>query len=161
MDLIVNYNLSTEQGYINLRKDYNVDKSPLKLLTLAFYAFNNLIRFNHSNEFNASYGKNELNYNKKKQEELDLMFNIIKKQNIIFSDLTFEQFDYSFLSENDFVYCDPPYLITDAVYNEKRNEFTGWDYKKEKALYDLLDELNERNIKWGLSNVLFHHEKTN
>ena len=29
MDLIVNYNLSTEQGYINLRKDYNVDKSPL------------------------------------------------------------------------------------------------------------------------------------
>jgi DNA adenine methylase Dam len=92
--IIQEFNLSTEEGYLNLRKSYNQDKSPLKLLTLAFYAFNNLIRFNHSNEFNASYGKGDLTYSLKKQEELKAMFDIIKHHNIVFSDLNFTEFNY-------------------------------------------------------------------
>lgn len=89
------------------------------------------------------------------------MFDIIKHYKIVFSDLSFMEFDYSIFTECDFIYCDPPYLITDAVYNEKRNEYTGWNVEDEKSLYDLLDTLNNQNIKWGLSNVLYHHGNRN
>ena len=75
------------------------------------------------------------------------MYDIIKKNDFIFSSDDFEKFDYSFLNENDFVYCDPPYLITNAVYNEKR--------------YEILDSLNKKNIKFGLSNVVMHHNVKN
>lgn len=161
INIVNKYHLSTEAGYLQLRKDYNENKSSLYLLVLTFYSFNNLIRFNNSNNFNTSYGKNYLNYSTTKKEELKMVFDAIKYQNILFSNQSFENFNYTFLNENDFVYCDPPYLITDAVYNEKRNEFTGWTQEKEIALYKLLDDLNEHNIKWGLSNVLIHRGQTN
>lgn len=149
----------TEQDFIELRKSYNKEKNPLKLLVLSFLSFNNFIRFNHSNDFNASYGVN--NFSQKKILELKTMYDIIKKNDFIFSSDDFEKFDYSFLNENDFVYCDPPYLITNAVYNEKRNEFSGWNQEKEKKLYKILDSLNKKNIKFGLSNVVMHHNVKN
>ena len=48
------------------------------------------------------------------------------------------------------MYCDPPYLNTTATYNENG----GWTEKEEQKLYDILDDLNKRNIKFALSNVL-------
>ena len=50
----------------------------------------------------------------------------------------------------EFVYADPPYLITDAVYNEN----AGWNEKEERELLNLLDKLNKKGIKFALSNVL-------
>lgn len=150
----------SQNGYLRLRNDYNKTKDIGFLLVLSFYSFNNYIRFNHNNEFNTSYGKG-LSYNYKKQEQLKTLYDIIKTRNFIFSDLSFQKFDYSILDENDFVYVDPPYLITDAVYNEKRNDKTGWNEQEQRLLYDFLDKLNERNIKFGVSNLLFHHGKTN
>lgn len=152
------YGISQDK-YIELRNSYNSDKTPLKLLVLIFCSFNNIIRFNHSNEFNASYG--EFSFNSKKEEELKVMYDIIKKRNFIFTDLDFQKFDFSKFDDNDFIYCDPPYLISTAFYNEKRNEFSGWDENNEKKLYDLLDQLNERKIKFGLSNVLVHKNQKN
>ena len=61
------------------------------------------------------------------------------------------------LSPNDFVYCDPPYLITCATYNEK----DGWNKSMERKLLDLLDKLNEKGIKFALSNVLYNKGKVN
>lgn len=57
----------------------------------------------------------------------------------------------------DFLYFDPPYLITTGTYNENN----GWTEKDDKDLYYLLEELNSKNIKWGLSNVIEHKGKTN
>ena len=61
------------------------------------------------------------------------------------------------LKDNDFIYCDPPYLITMASYNENNR----WNVGNENDLISFLDELNNNNIKFGLSNVLYHKGKSN
>lgn len=52
------------------------------------------------------------------------------------------------MTSEDYVYCDPPYLITEAVYNADYTE------DHERKLLSLLDDLNTRGIRFGLSNVL-------
>lgn len=48
------------------------------------------------------------------------------------------------------MYVDPPYLITCATYNEQ----SGWTKDDEEDLLKYLDELNKRDIRFALSNVL-------
>ena len=48
--------------------------------------------------------------------------------------------------------CDCPYTNTSAVYNEKR-AFGGWSIEDDKKPFVVLENLNKRGIKWGLSNV--------
>ena len=67
------------------------------------------------------------------------------------------EIDLSTLTENDFVYADPPYLITCASYNENN----GWNEEQEKKLLSLLDNLQLRNIRFALSNVLTSKGKRN
>ena len=61
------------------------------------------------------------------------------------------------LTPNSLVYADPPYLISDATYNENG----GWTEKDERDLLTFLDEINSRGIHFALSNVLRHKGKTN
>ena len=61
------------------------------------------------------------------------------------------------MTSKDFVYVDPPYLITCATYNEQG----GWDETSEKDLLAFLDDLNGRNIRFALSNVLRSKGKEN
>ncbi|GHT03814.1 hypothetical protein AGMMS5026_04890 [Endomicrobiia bacterium] len=55
------------------------------------------------------------------------------------------------LRKDDFVYIDPPYLITNAVYNWSGSK---WDEVKETELLLVLSYLNEKGIRFALSNVL-------
>jgi len=75
--------------------------------------------------------------------------------------MNFEAFDLSFLRDNDFVYCDPPYLITTSTYNDGKRGFTGWSEREELRLLNKLDDLNRKGIRFALSNVLKHRGKTN
>jgi len=68
----------------------------------------------------------------------------------------FTKIKISSLSVQDFVYADPPYLITCATYNEK-----SWSENEEKRLLAYLDELNDNKIRFALSNVLSTDGKTN
>nr|MDD5838417.1 DNA adenine methylase [Eubacteriales bacterium] len=81
----------------------------------------------------------------------------IQEQNCIFTCRDFREFDTSALTSQDFVYVDPPYLITCATYNEQG----GWSEADEKDLLSFLDELNGRNIRFALSNVLRSKGKEN
>ena len=54
-----------------------------------------------------------------------------------------------------FVYCDPPYLITNAAYNSR------WNRVSEYELLRWLDDLNDKGVLFGLSNVLRHKGKFN
>ena len=69
----------------------------------------------------------------------------------------FRRFDTSTLSESDFVYADPPYLITCATYNEN----DGWKERDERDLLNFLDFIHARGIKFALSNVLSSKGKKN
>lgn len=144
------YGLSetNEEGYYNFREFYNQNQNPLDVFVLAAYSFNNQIRFNSKGEFNIPFGKNRSSFNSKMRQNLKGFVEAIHKKNVKFINKDFENFDFDSLTENDFVYCDPPYLVSVATYN------SGWDENKENALLDKLSELNDRGIKFALSNVL-------
>ena len=95
------------------------------------------------------------------EENLKVFLETLKQKEIIFTSLDFLNVDLSELGEEDFVYCDPPYLISNASYNDGNRGFKNWTEKEEKELLELLDSLNQRNIKFALSNVLYHKGQEN
>lgn len=139
-----------KNGYIKLRQEYNdsAKKDYRDLFLLMCYSINHLLRFNSKNEFNVSNGNDS--YNEKNFQQLKDMKEIFKNIEILSCDV----FDLNLndLSKNDFIYLDPPYLNTTAVYNEKR-AFGGWSIENDYKLFNLLKELNNKNIKWRMSNV--------
>lgn len=155
-----NYN---REGFLKLRSDFNNKTLShnedyyyyIMLYVMIVYAFNNQIRFNSNGEFNLPVGKRD--FNKKIQDKLSKFIDRLKKQNSIFTCHDFRNFDIEILTENDFVYADPPYLITCATYNEQG----GWTENDEKDLLAFLDNLNENRIKFALSNVLQSKGKEN
>lgn len=160
---IAEFDLSqtNEQGYKLMRNLYNQEKNPLDLFVLIAYSFNHQIRFNNSHQFNNPFGKNRSSFNAKMKQNLEDFVIKIKEQECCFSNLCFTDFDFSNFGENDFVYCDPPYLITTGTYNDGKRGFKGWSLKEEQQLLSLLDDLNSRNIKFALSNVIEHKGRSN
>lgn len=154
------YGLTKEnkEGFLQLRADYNSYPEPIKLFTLLCHSFNNSIRFNSKGIYNVPFGKRIFNDSIKKN--LKETKQAMESKNITFACVDYKE-AFSFLEldnkldNNSFVYCDPPYLITDANYNN------GWDKQEFTKLLILLDQLNEKGIKWGLSEVIFHKGKEN
>lgn len=160
---ILQYELSplNKDGYNLLRKLYNEEKNQLDLFVLIAYSFNHQIRFNNKHEFNTSFGKIKGDFNDSIKKNLELFTNELQKDRYEFSNFDFIDFDYSILSTNDFVYIDPPYLITTGSYNDGKRGFKGWTDKEESQLYNIVEKLNTNNIKFGISNVIQHKGKTN
>lgn len=148
-------------GYNSLRERYNREKNIVDFLVLTFYSFNHLIRFNNKHEFNASFGKERSSYNESIEKNLVAFCNALQSKNIIFQNNDFLNVDLSNLGKNDFVYSDSPYLITDGVYNKGKRGFKGWTSKEELQLFDFLDKLNDKGVKFALSNVLYHKGLSN
>ena len=149
-----------KEPYLKLRKDFNTliekDEKYYKMLfTLIIFSFNNQIRFNSKGEYNLPVGKRD--FNDKMHEKVYDFMKKIKEQKPFFTCESFENFDVSKLDENSLVYCDPPYLITTASYNENG----GWTENEERKLLEFLDTLSEKNIKFALSNVIEHKGKKN
>ena len=156
-----NLSLTNKEGYLELRRLYNSEKNPLDLFVLTAYSFNHQIRFNNSHEFNNPFGKERSCFNDHMKNNLLSFLKEVKSRNVEFSSTNFDNFNFSSLSNNDFVYCDPPYLITTGTYNDGKRGFTGWNEKQEIKLLHILDELNKNNIYLALSNVLEHKGKEN
>jgi DNA adenine methylase Dam len=149
-----------KEPYIELRKAFNSknkidDGYYLYLFTLIVYCFNNQIRFNRKGEFNLPVGKRDFNSNIK--ENLRRFVKALHSQKCDFLMEDFRNIAIDDLREGDFVYCDPPYLITTASYNESN----GWQPTDDSALLNYLDKLNCHKIKFALSNVIRHKGKTN
>lgn len=146
-------------GFLNLRETFNAlskenENYYLYLYILIVYAFNNQIRFNSDGEFNLPVGKRD--FNVRMQNKLKNFLSALKTKDISFSNCYFSDIKVSSLDKNDFVYADPPYLITCATYNEK-----SWNEEEEKKLLSYLDELSKNKICFALSNVLSTDNKTN
>jgi DNA adenine methylase Dam len=146
--------------YIRLREDVNSSikhdsEYYIKLYVLIVFAFNNQIRFNRKGDYNLPPGKRD--FNEKMKKKLQNFLEVIHKQNNEFFMNDFTSFKTFDLGENDFVYADPPYLITCATYNEQG----GWNEEKEYQLLELLDELAGKGVRFALSNVLEAKGKRN
>ena len=152
-DGVAKYN---KDKYLKMRNDYNNNQSDdLMFYMMVIFAFSNQIRFNKNGLFNMPVNKRDFNDNIKKNtiKFVDKIHN----KNIFFTNKDFAVLKINKLKRNDLVYCDPPYLITCASYNEQ----DGWNVQKEKELLNLLDELNNNGIKFALSNVLENKGKSN
>jgi len=140
--------------YEKLRNDYNGyakedDYKYLMLLTLIIYGFNNQIRFNSKGDFNMPVGKRD--FNAKIRKNVKDFTNRLKSMRLTIHHKDFDKLSIIKL-DNPFVYCDPPYYLGDASYNESN----GWTEKDEDRLLNYLNLLNENNIKFALSNVIEH-----
>ena len=147
---------TNRDGFNALRTEYNQNRSILDLFVLSCYSFNHQIRFNSKHEFNTPFGKDRSSFNDSIEKNLLKFCTALQNKNIIFSTQDFRKFDYSRLSIRDFVYCDPPYLISTGSYNDGKRGFQDWTQKEDQELLDILDSLNERNISFALSNVFEH-----
>jgi len=147
-----------KENYNKLREDYNKSKERdyRDLFLLSCYSINHLIRFNTNSDFNASSGADS--YNEKNYKCVCDMHKIFQNVEVRNEDAL--NFDFSLLDGNDFVYSDIPYLNTEAVYNEKR-AFGGWSIESDYELFKILENLNAKGVKWGLSNVFSNRGKTN
>lgn len=146
--------LKTSQGNYPPLSSYNIN---ILLYVLICYSFNHQYRFNSKGEFNMPFGKERSQWNENMKNNLINFHRRIKEKDIVFLNKDFRSLKVDKLGINDFVYCDPPYLITCATYNEKN----GWNQECEEDLLKLLDELNTKKIKFALSNVLYSKGKTN
>ena len=176
--IIVNYSLSNSEAYgykyygcnssdglgkynkkafQKLRQDFNnSDRNDMaKLFTLIIFGFNNQIRFNNKGEYNLPVGKRD--YNSNTRLNLANFCRDLNLQDPTILNTDFRNFDISTLNGDDIIYCDPPYLITTATYNEKN----GWSETDEKDLLDFLTSVDRRGIKFALSNVLEHKGRKN
>lgn len=155
---IAEYQLTktNKDGYLKLRKYYNEHQDePLDVFTLICYSFNNQIRFNRYGEYNMPFGKDRSSFNDSIRKNLIQFRERI--ENITFTNKDFRELKVDKLGEGDFVYCDPPYLITCATYNEQ----DGWNEQRERDLLSLLDKLDEKGVGFALSNVLTNKGKEN
>ena len=153
---VAKWDLSTtnEEGFKAFREYYNNTRNPLDLYVLICYSFNYQFRFNSKHEFNGSFGRNKSWFSDILREELLDMLPEIK--DVKFSANEFQNFDFSILSKEDFLYVDPPYLISVGSYNDGKRGFTGWSEHEENLLLGILTDLDKEGIRWGLSNVTEH-----
>jgi site-specific DNA-adenine methylase len=138
------------KNYKTLKEYYNKNRKPMCLFLLHYYSFCHIIRFTKG-KFDTAIGTNILNNQvKKKIINFDLFDRSVKILN-----KNYLEIDYSKLSEDDFVYFDPPYFGSMAVYNEGAKE-RSWTLEEDLLLRKLCDELTKRKIKWGMSNVFLN-----
>ena len=145
-----------KQGYTKLKNNFNsntkIDYTSLYVLLIL--GFNRILRFNSNGEFNLPVGN--VDFNKNTVTALNNYFKAIKTKKVKFHNQDYKKFLMNInFKKDDFLYCDPPYLITAGEYNKY------WYENDEKELLKKLDELNKKKVKWALSNVIEYKGKKN
>lgn len=133
-----------KQTYLKIRKEYNETQNNDLLYLLIIYGFNRIIRFNKKGQFNLPVGN--LILNEKVCNALN-SYEEFAKNDVEISCKSFEELFKVDFKENDFVYIDPPYLISNAEYNKI------WTEDNEQKLYEFADFLNSRGVKFMISNI--------
>lgn len=151
-------NKDDEDKYYSFRENYNStpveERNPLDLFVLMAFSFNNQIRFaiNKNWKFNIPFGANRSSFNDKMRENLIGFINALHNRDCFFMSVDFRDVP---VDKETFVYADPPYLISQATYND------GWDEDSEKDLLAKLKELDDIGGRFALSNVLENKGKEN
>lgn len=143
-------------GYEKLRQDFNEEekKSPLRLYLLLIYGFNRMIRFNSLGEFNVPVGN--VDFNQNVINSLMTYFDWARHKKITWH--TLDCVDFLNLirpRKDDFIYLDPPYLITFSEYNKL------WADEKEIKLLNKLDELDGAGARFAISNMTHYKGRVN
>lgn len=145
-----------KEGYDKLRLCVNnyQKNDPLILYILLIYGFNRMLRFNGGGKFNLPVGN--VDFNKNVVNALNGYFDFVHDKRISIASKNFKKFfsDKNY-SKNDFVYLDPPYLISASEYNKL------WNQKSEVDLLKIIDSLDKKGVKFALSNVTHYNGSRN
>ncbi len=145
-----------KDNFNKLKSDFNnSEKDNLyKFYVLLIYGFNRMIRFNRSGDYNLPVGN--VDFNSNVVNALKSYFENVKKANIEINNLDYIDFlKKAKPTKKDFLYFDPPYLITFSEYNKL------WNDKNEIDLIKTLDNLNKLGIRFAVSNVTHYKEREN
>ncbi len=145
-----------KEGYDKLRMCVNnyQKNNPLILYILLIYGFNRMLRFNGGGKFNLPVGN--VDFNKNVINALNSYFDFVHDKKIFITSKDFKKFfsDKKY-SKNDFIYLDPPYLISASEYNKL------WSQKSEADLLNIIDVLDKKGVKFALSNVTHYNGSKN
>jgi DNA adenine methylase Dam len=139
-----------KDGFLSLRKSFNSEKTPEKLMSLMLCCTNNMMRFNKKFEFNQTFGKRTFNI--KTQEKIDnlkKLYQNIDKNKIQFQSKNF--YDVK-IPNNSMVYIDPPYTNSEAGYN------CYWSKELESKLYDYIIDIDKKDNSFALSGLYGEHK---
>ena len=134
--------------YYRVRKEFNSDRPPAKLIFLNKTCYNGLYRVNKKGEFNVPFGY----YKNPTICDVDNLLNvsgILQKAEIICND--FEQSD-KYIDNKTFVYFDPPYRpisSTASFTSYSKNDFNEHDQLR---LAEFCRRINSKGAKFLLSN---------
>lgn len=121
-----------------------------RIIYLNKTCYNGLYRVNNAGEFNAPFGRyknpNIVNEPTLRAVNKYLITNKIQILNGDFSEIL------KIATQNSFVYLDPPYHPISENLNFTGYIQGGWDSNDQVRLREACDELNNRNIKFLLSN---------
>lgn len=154
--IIDKFEANTEDGYMKLREYFNEGNNDWDIYyALLCNSFNQHLLYNKKGKTDTGYGQGVTNFNfilkKRIKEYIDRISNI----KIEFKNQGYKELLKKPLEKDDFVFIDPPYLISSVNY------FSRWNKEDEIYLLNKLDELNENGIKFMLCNVLVNKGKTN
>lgn len=121
-----------------------------RIIFLNKTCFNGLYRVNNAGEFNAPFGRYK-NPNIVNEPTLKAVNKYLNSNNIVlrsgdYADILPE------INENSFIYLDPPYHPISESSNFTGYVQGGWDMFDQIRLREFCDQLNERGIKFLLSN---------
>lgn len=129
--------------YYRVRERFNNNQEPLDFLFLNRSCFNGMIRFNRKGKFNVPFCRRPQRfaqaYITKIANQVLYVQNLLSSYDYKFRCQGFEE-TISTASDNDIVYCDPPYTGRHADY------YNGWDEEHEIRLNVLLKACKSRFV---------------
>jgi len=136
---------SDENGYVyfrEVRDRFNVGFNSLDFLFLSRSGFNGMMRFSKKGHWNIPFCKKP---NRFAQAYTTKIVNQVKSVKSVITDnwnFTNHNFDkiISSATENDLIYCDPPYFGRYVDY------YNGWTESDEELLYNLLSKTKAKFI---------------
>lgn len=134
-----------ENGYAHfraVRARFNKDFAPLDLLFLSRAGFNGMMRFSSKGNWNIPFCKKPKRFS---QSYITKIVNQTAKVKTVITDkwkFTNKNFTeiVPLATENDIIYCDPPY------YGRYVDYYNGWTEKDEELLFKLLSQTKAKFI---------------
>lgn len=124
-----------ESYYYEVRERFNDTKTSLDMLFLNRSSFNGVMRFNRHGKYNVPFGHKPERFAKayvtKIVNQIDYVSRVTRENEWDFICGDYKEI-ISKASENDFIYCDPPYFGRHTDY------FNSWNEKDEQTLYEML-----------------------
>lgn len=121
--------------YYEVRNRFNERHNPLDFLFLNRACFNGMMRYNKERKFNVPYGHKPQRFAKayvtKIVNQVAHIEDLLKTHEWEFVCQPFQD-TLSNAGENDFIYCDPPYIGRHVDY------YDSWDEDEELLLHDIL-----------------------